>query len=494
MTSPTKILKGILAALLLLVLGCATQEEQPLKHVLYEKTVGSKELAVATAAAYLSRQVIRVESDYVRGGIYPPSAVESRISGECLSKADELAILNDRLGRTRGPNQRSSDPFADIPRELTYFEIRNSQTDPFPDVFQTRPSRSSFENECPRLLGEQEWLRDLGRECQPKNIGLTNDEPSELRDLDFIYVVEESALQKCRKQRSRLLDRTIPSSRDGAQDVGEREQNALRAALAAVEYDPEGIMRLLTLLPLKYRATDDARLQLPSRLIDVIDTTVARVAQSTNAYFQAPKLPNTVRITFNRNDVVSRWEDYGAWYQALTPLNGDIIYISPLLARAPTYLCFSHVYNYMESRYRLISHLAKDRATAWRDFSREDVISIANRHKDADVQYRTCVEAQLYFIVAHEIGHMIKGKETSSNESEELMADCYAYILSKRTVAFDLRLFTSLILNHKDAQINPLSVRRGDQLLRLEEHFKRVAPPISGEGTIDFCRMFSNAT
>lgn len=466
--------------------GCASDEPllTPPKNILYERTLQADKLAITEAAQYFRRTVVRIASDSIPAGVYLPSEVH-QYRDQCESSFNPSPLFGTRIGLTTTGSHATPLLDAAIPPELSWSEIQRITAErpwgelpgppqnPRPKFLECGLEASLDERRCSKSLAT--WPQETAESLRVK-------------DLDFIFLVEETSVQTCRRLRSVDLNGTRRPDHDLSRMKAQKQENERKADLAASFYDASGMMELVKLLPLKHREGTDKGLGLPPRLNEQVRGTFASAVDSLQEYFYK-NVPPRPSLTFDRDALGLRLVDYGAWFQALTPLSGTTIYVSPLLARAPFYMCYSHVYRYLENRARLMQKLINDDTRAWKDMTAADVMALANSQKDIDKTYRECTDAQLRFVVAHELGHLVDND--ASDDLSELLADCFALIFTKRVGAFDLELFDSLILSGVGAAKQPLTDLRRRNLSRLEKQLAAEGLPPNGESAVVTCRRLT---
>lgn len=472
-------------AVALVLGGCASSssdESELSKDALYEQTVPQDKLVVAAASEYFRRTVLAVTSDRITPGIYAPSQVLGSAGTECADDGT-ISRLNDAINRDDVVQFQSAPtigPFAKLPREVGYLERRNNEAR---NGFPAGPivSQSTSSRERPACYGVPQVDACMQTQVKPDTAA-----PNDIQDLDYIILVSESDQAHCDDLR-RQDDDLQPRSKDLMKIAGEKEARTRTGELAAAAYTSSDMLRLIRVLPRRHRGSDDRSLELPELMTAAVRTIFASVSSDVHKAYRTLVTPSP-SLTFDRVDLLgSRFEDYGAWFQGLAVLGGDKIYLSPLLARAPFYTCYNNgVYQYVESRYRLIEKLSRPSDAGWRSVPRDEVVMLARGQLRYEEDYKNCVRAQFYFVMSHEIAHLIRPTPNLDDAGIELFADCFGYIHTRRSTDYDLGIFSPLILAGEGDAPAGLRLRR-TALQRLEEQMDAKGLPGIGKKTLDFC-------
>lgn len=446
-------------------------------HEIYNAEL--RNTVVPDVARYLRRTVLVLETDSLSPGAHAPSELYASAN----DWASERLIAAIQSGNTSTFEQPVKiDVFAPMPRQLTALEALTAQRgmEHFPSG--TRPQSRTSGTACNSLdcATQTQQVQQLG-EALPRSA--ESPDSIRIRDLDYVINVVPTALGRCCRAYSDAMRATTEMSRDLGLEVAEEEERKRSVEIASAAYAEEDVLRLIFLLPLKYRDKVDSSLGLPNRLDTYIRSEFANLLSAIARDFPNRTIERT-EITFDLAKILNMQRYGPGWFQALAHPKGEL-YFSPLLVRAPLFTCYNKgVFPFVELEYRLRANLGD---TGWRSKTEEDIRAVAQIIQRYDRAYRDCVEAELYFVAAHEVGHLL-----GDNVSEE-QADCFAYIQSKRNGRQGLGLLESVVFVAAEADAQPLIAKRKATLTRLRNHLAGHEMPAAGEASSTFCSEFAHS-
>lgn len=474
----------------LTLVGCSetgdhvVERKHTLGHELYRQVLQPETMIVPDAIKYLRRTALTIENDTLAPGLYTPSEFAKAAAAPCEFNHGSMLLIRAIQARkvSNYKLEVDLDPLDRIPAELTPIESLSRQKNH--PLFPTAEDRSSRFSECnPQLCNGRP--EDLS--CNP----LFDSTPKpvlqdfEVFDLDYVIQVTATDRLRCCQQRADTNDTFLMAAN--------AEESERKIDLASLEYSDSDMYRLITLLPVKYRGKSDSALALPNNLASFVTLQFVDDVERIRKTF-ANKQLNAMTLSFEQSTLLGRPRvGYGDWLQALSHPDGRV-YVSPLLARAPFFLCFNNgPRKFLEAQWGLKKTLNVPRG-GWRSLSEGDIIAVAKAHRSYDNTYRECINSQLFFLFAHELGHIVGHSDQDNGTVSEKQADCFAFVTTKRDTSFDLILFSKIFLAGKVEADNTLSKARLDNLNYLEHHFKGGGYPHSGEDTVAFCYAFGKQT
>lgn len=483
-----------LLVILLLTLGCAEQEERPSISELYKQELRSDTLVVPEAIRYLSRTALSIKSDAIPAGNYAPSTLASVVNEKCAESDSALSQLLTSLvsGNVKEYIPKNSySPLASLPREPMGWESgRGDFLFPNSDEAAFAGRHRPYDGfGCDGECGQNKDLRRFFQEyeCKPK---LQNDAvPSNFSalDLDYIISVSETDRKDCCERLNRLLEGRTQLTRDSLSLVAKAQEKQRELDLLSVSFDDNSILGLIQKLPVKYRDKKDIELSLPAPLERFVRSQFTHDLHIIELSFFPEKALNRT-LTFDQNAVLRNPKaNYGPWFQALSHPDGQI-YVSPLLARAPFFLCVNNGPKYyVEELWFLKKHVDRE---GWRSLSPSDVEAMTKRQRGYDEQYRKCINSQLFFTYAHEVAHTVGRPDSPDGTVSEFQADCFAFISTKRDTTFDVGMF-SLLLENASGTARDLSQSRLSNLGRLDSYWAGKELPATAQSVVEFCAMNS---
>lgn len=134
----------------------------------------------------------------------------------------------------------------------------------------------------------------------------------------------------------------------------------------------------------------------------------------------------------------------------------------------------------------------REQSSAWQSYSREDLLAFAESQLRSDGDYRDCLREQFYFVMAHELGHLLTTNQVRSQIATETIADCLGLIQTRRHTKFNLGAFSSLILTGADGPGTELLASRRILLEKLSKDFDGRLPS-NGEEAMRYCERWTDS-
>ncbi|MCG8683664.1 MAG: hypothetical protein MI892_02240, partial [Desulfobacterales bacterium] len=394
-----------------------------------------------------------------------------------------------------------SELIEEIPQEKTYFEILNEQAN-IPNLLYsiTGIKANQWNNNVDSYYNEFDCSEDMNSqimssffydeyedECDDEKERGKLSQKIAIADLDYIIIVSNSPQKKyCEAKK---LDKFLSTSYDLVSEVAEYEAKEIALSLADVTYYDEDLLYLIFLQPIKYRGVRDTGLYLPVGLQKHFLKTFKLVLESFPPSKYSKRFAD-IEISFDRNELLNDTSEeyHKAWINALAHPKGKI-YFSPLLVRSPYILCYkSGVNDYVKTRYTFSKKISESN-NSYGSFSEEDIKMYARVLSSFNYSYEECVRSQLYFIITHELGHIIARRNELTNATESV-ADCFAYIKTKRDTEYNFDLLEEILLrdNSMVSEIGKKKLnKRFKNLRKLEDFFSNENYPKDIKSTIDFC-------
>jgi hypothetical protein len=484
---------GVALLIAVVMYSCASTPEPPNAHDVFIHTLDEPHLAVAQAADYLRRIPLEIESDTLSAGIRTPSDIyrAAADAGACGDGPGSwtpsqlvTAIENHNVNNFR--QVVDADVLGAFPDAETPLQMLNDQARMHSGIGDTPagPVIGTQRLECQRL--QCPTLQSPGCLFGTSKSSGEVPESFAVHDLDYIVVVRAG----CCSRQSRVTADAPQLSHDVVAMRAEAEQALLAQELAAETYDSSDIYRLMFLLPVEYRGRADTELALPSALRDVVGDGFRATTSGILKSFKNPASAS-VTLTFDRKQVDRITVEYGEWFEALS--KSGQVYVSPLLARVPFFVCYGHgVPRYLRQRANYLSYV--QRHPGWVGIEADDARAVALAMKSLDTEYRSCVDAQLYFVFAHEMGHVVDPAQSSDPYLAEVGADCFAYVAAADRGKVDFGVFEQLFLNHPDSDpyLKGLMMTRITALKSLADIFATQPPALgTGEARVAYCRQFA---
>lgn len=460
------------------------------RELIYKSIAGDDKLMVSQVARLLERRALYVNSVSLTTGVHSPSEIYSmnhrpfscpRGSGDSQLFILEMAIQKGDVSNFL----RNNDSSLDIPPEESYFEIRNRPVGR--PLEQVAPKRKDSYGGCfPRP--ECSLLHDFACKSGPPVVP-----PIDFAVHDFEYIIAvKSEIRDCCENFRRSIDPINPRSFDLDEIAAAAQRVEADLDLAPLLYSDHEVMKLLFLLPLTHKWKDKKTAtglsEFSERYISSIFDKFS--AQVMGAYKKFPLPPPSLSFDLQGIDNKNRL-DYGGWYDAFSFDNDPMVYVDPLLARAPFFACYnSGVSAYLRSKYNFIKILKQ---RGWQSFTDEDVRGIAELHAGNDELFKNCVQAQMIFIFAHEMGHKlvdVDGDISQNRDVLELRADCFAYMFLQGREDFDLTIFEQVVTKNPNATKDTAALgnRRIHGLRKLAEDFGKLQIARSGNEVAALCR------
>lgn len=481
---------GLAVVFSVLLSGCASTEygSQP-NYELYKQAVDEDKMVTASASRYLRRSVVSASSDSIKPGIYTPSEVERLLAGSCDDGGSVVAALEVlRTNKTDGfeyvPEIR---PLAELPRDLTYYEIRN------------RDERRGLEYRAPGT-GTDQWLqaqpcpaRAQRSECAISASPTPATPMSNVKDLDYLVLISESEAQRCERSGNAAIDLTRPVNHDTLTRAAIEQNKQKDADLASVTFRAEELPQLVRLLPGKYHGSPGSSAGIPAVMQEEVQRVFAGILADARKSFKERKVPDA-KLSFGESKAPERQhQNSGSWLRKLFPASENQVSLNPALVRAPFYLCYNTgAFQYVTTRYNLVSHLLRNGDTPWRHLSRDHVAGLAEMQVQNEAMYKQCLAGQFYFVMSREIAHLIEKYEGSANMTVEARADCFGLINTRRNTKFDLGVFPLLPAPGTTASSTDVLAKRREILAQLDAHLSSTALPPTGEETMQFCGQWAN--
>jgi hypothetical protein len=473
--------------------ACATTDsEPPTAHDVFVSILGQQDLTIHAAAAYLRRTSLEVPGLGLTAGIYTPSQLY-KMAQACNSRELKDLVQAIESGQVQEYVRRPKlDVLSPIPEQMTSMQKLSGSPEalhPTTDPSQSTVPGSSSEGTC----NLQACTVVDDSDCRPDRIKEVPESVA-VRDLDYVVVVPRSCCNASSPKDSTPGGDVI--AKFGAKEAADRT-----IELATVTYSDVEVNQLLAIVPLSARGQSDAELGLPEALRKAVLSNFERYQTEIRSSFAAYP-PKLLRLTFDRKDVPAVPKaNYVAWFQALAASDQGLIYVSPLLARSPFFVCYNQgVPEYVERRYLAIQALRHQ--DFWRERTPQDLAAVARRLRGSEDEYRQCTESQLFFVLAHEIGHVVESEylarivrardRPNVNPNDpyfaEIDADCFAYVTTARLKAhLDLGVFDKLFLQHPGGEVERLMHARQVHLDALQQYFSTNPLPNTGEGSVELC-------
>lgn len=309
--------------------------------------------------SFLRRTPLTINTDLLEPGVYAPSEVflAPRAEG-CPFLSDQLRLDKLQKAIVSGKvsafiHKSASGPFDDVPREKSSLELLNEQyrRDPFAELLEKEQNRTKEYSRC-----SDTECRSL-EACQIvpyRGNTLSASDEFELHDLRYVVVATANSVGKCCLRRDYRRNSALePSTKDLGMLKAEAESRSQVVALAGAKYSQDEVMRLLFLLPVRLQNAADSDVGLPAVLTDFISKIFSEEVLKIAGRFASPGL-STLKVIYDAGDIVDgAVRSFGGWYEAQSPSSGSLIYMSPLLARAPFYLCYNKgVSNFVDVQQR----------------------------------------------------------------------------------------------------------------------------------------------
>jgi hypothetical protein len=482
---------GLAVAFSALLSGCASTEygSQP-NYELYKLADDENKMVIASAIRYLRRSVVSASSDWIKPGIYMPSEVERLLVGSCGDggnvAAALMALKNDKIdGFEYVPKIR---PFAELPQDLTYYEIRNRDERRGPEY---RPPMTATEQplqaqRCPAPA--ERSVCGIAASPTPSVIPT----PA-VKNLDYVVLIYESEAQRCERSGNAAIDLTRPTNHDTLTRAA-IEQNMRRSAdLASVTFRSDELPQLIRLLPSKYQDAPASNSGIPAVMQEEVQRVFAAVLANARKSFKERKVPDS-KLIFGENKASERQnQNLASWLRKLIPASENQVFLSPALVLSPFYLCYNTgASQYVTTRYNLIVQLLSNGDTPWRYLSRDHVARLAETQVQNEAMYKRCLVEQFYFVMSREIAHLIEKNDGSTDIAIEARADCFALINTRRNTKFDLGIFPLLPELGAPASSTDVFAKRRKILEQLDAHLSNISLPATGEETMQYCRQWAN--
>lgn len=460
--------------------GCASKDPAHAyerRNELYESIANPGTRLVYETATYLQRMALYLDSQDIAAGVYKPTELYRALSASATCSLSSMNLMDAILTGKTSAYVRSQPALLPLPVEKTPLEIMNEQR---------RNSPFEFGSGSPVRLPQASC-----EQCDAQSSGVCGDSwssavPPALELANLAYVVVVTNPQKC------CGSQTQPHTRDILSLQAEKELAQYKISAAATIYDNNEIVQLLRVLPVKYRSVSDSKLGLPPTLSDFVTSVFSSTSSTIASRFPLPER-RKAKVTFdikqiNQGGVV----DYGGWYQTFSNIDDPMVYVAPLLARAPFYICYNQgVEQFLRSRSVLIGRVSQNR---WRNLPNDEIISFAERHVKFNDDFKNCVTTQLAFVFAHEMGHkyMVEaGQQIGSGDViGERLADCFGLANVKLGGRFEPFVFERLVAT--DPAANQLSIERLklriSKIHEMNAYFEATPPPKDGRKLVAACR------